>query len=110
MALITNQWLKGEKNCYSYSPIKVSTEVEETSDKWSTENLVVARLYLSKENGNHQYIFLTQDDLANLLPSLVFLSDETTQIKTALNAIKKLSNIPLLEFMTEAFSTRAKSK
>ncbi len=38
------------------------------------------------------------------------LSDETTQVKTALNAIKTLSNVTLLEFMTEAFSIRAKSK
>lgn len=113
MAHITNQWLKGEvERGRNHSPIKVTTVVSKAPDKdrWSTKNLVVTDLNLLKDNGDYHCVSLTQTDLSNLLPLLVSYSDEPTQVKTALNAIQKLSDAMLLEFMAKAFSERADSK
>src|SRR5262249_118957 len=105
MGFITTRWLKGdpERNRRHYPVIgEVSGRPLRTS--WSKLKKVVFRVNVERPDGDYKSVYLTQDEVGELLPEMVKMGKQSTRINVALAILTRLPDAELLQFLTRLLS------
>jgi hypothetical protein len=109
MGFISTRWLKGdpERNRRHY-PVKGEVSGRPSRTDWSKRNNVVFRINVERPDGDYKSVYLTQDEVGELLPEMVKVGEQSTRINVALAILTRLPNAELLQFLTRLLSEREK--
>lgn len=107
MGFITNRFLVGVRERHKphkLVEVKVYGEIDVRGDN------IGFNIKARRSDKDYQEMFLTQDELDELLPAMINVREEqSTRLKIALDILADLTDAELLQFVTRLLSERAKS-
>jgi len=106
MGFITNQWLKGHvERDRSHFPVRCEISGKASFGDWTSDN-VVFDIQAQRPDGDVQLMYLTQDEVDELLPAMMEVGNQSIRLKFAHEALAKLDDAELLRFLAILLSER----
>lgn len=109
MGLIAKQWLQGsvERN-RRHMPTGVTLKAADMDKSpWAEDNRVVAQIEARRRDGNYLSLYVTQEDLLHLVPTLSRAADVPTKRKIAMDVLCEFNDAELLSLLAEILPSRS---
>ena len=109
MGFVTNQWLKDSLwNERSHRPVEGEVEGRPSRNDWSQRNDVFFRITVNRPDEHYQTVYLTQDEVGELLSQMIKVAEQPARNNVALAILKRLPDAELLQFIAKLLSEREK--